>query len=90
MYSVPLWSRTFVKPSPSGPFRRVRWCTAGRDCLVEQPAVALRELSAYVQECTSMNVTVEQFALALAYFCVEPGAKEALEQWYTTMQSKDY
>ena len=38
--------------------------------------------------CTSMNVTVEQFALALAYFCVEPGSKEALEQWYTTIQSK--
>ena len=30
------------------------------------------------ETCASMNITVEQFALALAYFCVEPGAKEAL------------
>lgn len=39
--------------------------------------------------CANMNVTVEQFALALAYFCVEPGAKEALEQWYTELESKE-
>lgn len=32
--------------------------------------------------CSEMNITVEQFALALAYFCVEPGAKEAINQWY--------
>ena len=38
--------------------------------------------------CASMNITVEQLALALAYFCVEPGAKEALEQWYTTVHSE--
>ena len=38
--------------------------------------------------CSSMNITVEQFALALAYFCVEPGAKEALEQWYTGLDFK--
>lgn len=40
------------------------------------------------EACASMNITVEQFALALAYFCVEPGAKEALEQWYSTVQSE--
>lgn len=39
--------------------------------------------------CASMNVTVEQFALALAYFCVEPGAKEALRQWYTELEAKE-
>lgn len=38
--------------------------------------------------CASMNITVEQFALALAYFCVEPGAKEALEQWYTGLEPR--
>ena len=38
--------------------------------------------------CASMNITVEQFALALAYFCVEPGAKEALEDWYAGLDSK--
>lgn len=39
--------------------------------------------------CSSMNVTVEQFALALAYFCVEPGAKEALDQWFGENKSKE-
>lgn len=39
------------------------------------------------ETCASMNITVEQFALALANFCVEPGAKEALTQWYTAIQS---
>lgn len=38
--------------------------------------------------CASMNITVEQFALALAHFCVEPGAKEALEQWYTGLEPR--
>ena len=38
--------------------------------------------------CASMNITVEQLALALAYFCVEPGAKEALNQWYAELDSK--
>lgn len=39
--------------------------------------------------CASMNVTVEQFALALAYFCIEPGAKKALNQWYVGLISKE-
>lgn len=38
--------------------------------------------------CASMNITVELFALALAYFCVEPGAKEALEHWHAGLNSK--
>lgn len=33
--------------------------------------------------CTDMGITVEMFALAVAYFCVEPGAKEALTRWYS-------
>ena len=40
------------------------------------------------ETCASMNITVEQFALALAYFCVEPGAKEALYQWYAELDYK--
>lgn len=36
--------------------------------------------------CAAMEVTVEQFARALAYFCVEPGTKEALEQWYIGLE----
>ena len=39
--------------------------------------------------CSVMKVTVEQFAIALAYFCVEPGAKEALEQWYEGLAPQD-
>lgn len=39
--------------------------------------------------CASMNITVEQFALALAYFCVEPGAKEALDQWIGENKSRE-
>ena len=38
------------------------------------------------ETCASMNITVEQFALALANFCAEPGAKEALNQWYAALQ----
>ena len=40
------------------------------------------------ETCASMNITVEQFALALANFCAEPGAKEALNQWYAALQSE--
>lgn len=32
------------------------------------------------ETCASMNITVEQFALGLANFCVEPGTREALTQ----------
>lgn len=39
--------------------------------------------------CAVMKVTVEQFAIALAYFCVEPGAKEALELWYEGLDPQD-
>lgn len=41
------------------------------------------------ETCTSMNITVEQFALALANFCVEPGAKEALNLWYARLEARE-
>ena len=40
--------------------------------------------------CDVMKVTVEQFAIALAYFCVESGAKEALERWYDGLGVEKY
>lgn len=39
------------------------------------------------ETCANLKITVEQLAVALARFCVEPGAKEALKQWYAATQN---
>lgn len=47
------------------------------------------ELAEIESSCTDMNISVEQFALALAHFFVEPGADKALAQWYAELNTRE-
>ena len=50
-------------------------------------SVSENEWNEIQSTCADMNITVEQFALALIRFSVEPGAIKAIEQWYTGLKS---
>ena len=41
------------------------------------------------ETCSDLKITVEQLAVALARFFVEPGAKEALDQWYAQIAKSE-
>lgn len=49
------------------------------------PADELAEVEA---TCADMNITVQQLALAVVRFCVDPDSGEALQEWYAHMKKE--
>ena len=53
---------------------------------ITMPADELAEIEA---ACTDMNITVQQLALAVVRFCVDPDGGEALREWYACIKEEN-
>ena len=52
---------------------------------ITMPADELTEIET---ACADMNITVQQLALAVIRFCVDPDGGEALQEWYEYMEAE--